>query len=620
MRQGDRNLSRLLALLSRVPVLPVPGGGRHLQQPVHVADVADAVLSAAERPASAGRHVRHGRPGAAYSFAELLRASRPRRSAAGPASCLLPLAALVAAARCYELLAACPRIRAEQLQRLAEDKAFAIDDAARDLGYAPRPFADGILAEARALGLATVTASDLALLARTAAHLQPGQITQRARLRAQRTALRRFPPARRWLMAGPDPAARSAGPPGSARSTRGSGGTGRVPGLRARPHRPARHDQALAGPAPGDLGDHDDPVGAGWMRPTGRRPTGQQADWEHAAAPALWRFHLHYWDWAWRLAAEPDRADARAWFAAMWRSWHAPVRSAGATPGCPIPPRCGPGRSAASPGPGRGQPDRGLLHRQPVCPRRVPEAEPRNRRRRQPPDQEPQGARGLACSSATSGCCGQALDQLTGQLAVQVLPDGGHYERAPAYHCQVLADLIDVAELLRCRGPGTRPGTAGRDQPDALLAELRDLPGRAGSAAQRRLPGRPGLDRRPAGPACPRAEPAAGAAGHRPGPGGGRQLAPAGRRRCALPGGTAGARPRGHAELPGPGGRRAAAGRHRHVHVRTGSGPQLRAVHRGAQHPRGGRGRLDRGLGGVPGRPAGPGHRASPPARPTAAC
>ena len=66
----------------------------------------------------------------------------------------MPLSPLVAAARGYELLSAEPRIRAEQLQRLAEDKAFSIDDAARDLGYAPRPFADGILAEARALGLA----------------------------------------------------------------------------------------------------------------------------------------------------------------------------------------------------------------------------------------------------------------------------------------------------------------------------------------------------------------------------------------------------------------------------------------------------------------------------------
>ena len=43
----------------------------------------------------------------------------------------------------------------------------------------------------------------------------------------------------------------------------------------------------------------------------------------------------------------------------------------------------------------------------------------------------------------TNGCCAPGAGTLTAQLAMQVLPDGGHYERAPAYHCQVLADLID---------------------------------------------------------------------------------------------------------------------------------------------------------------------------------
>ena len=37
-------------------------------------------------------------------------------------------------------------------------------------------------------------------------------------------------------------------------------------------------------------------------------------------------------------------------------------------------------------------------------------------------------------------------------MAVQVLPDGGHYERSPSYHCQVLGDLIDVGALLEAAG------------------------------------------------------------------------------------------------------------------------------------------------------------------------
>jgi uncharacterized protein YbjT (DUF2867 family) len=147
---GDRNLSRLLPLLCRVPVLPVPGGG-HLQQPVHVADVADAVLAAAEHGESAGTTYDVAGP-EPLTFAELLRTAG-RAVASRTRFIPVPLPAVVAAARGYELVSRNPRIRVEQLLRLAEDKAFVIDAAVRDLGYAPRSFAEGIGAEARALGL-----------------------------------------------------------------------------------------------------------------------------------------------------------------------------------------------------------------------------------------------------------------------------------------------------------------------------------------------------------------------------------------------------------------------------------------------------------------------------------
>jgi uncharacterized protein YbjT (DUF2867 family) len=148
---GDRNLSRLLPLLCRVPVLPVPGS-RHLQQPVHAADVADAVLAAAERPDAALQTYDVAGP-EPLTFTELLRtaasavASRTRFVP-------VPLSPVIAVARGYELLSRNPRIRVEQVRRLAEDKAFVIDDAMRDLAYAPRSFADGIRGEAHAMGLA----------------------------------------------------------------------------------------------------------------------------------------------------------------------------------------------------------------------------------------------------------------------------------------------------------------------------------------------------------------------------------------------------------------------------------------------------------------------------------
>jgi uncharacterized protein YbjT (DUF2867 family) len=155
---GDRNLSRLLPLLCRVPVLPVPGGG-HLQQPVHVADVAHAVLAAAEligagQPGGGPGHVTYDLAGPVpLTFGELLRTAG---HAVGSRTRFVPvpLPPVLAAARGYELVSRSPRIRAEQVRRLAEDKAFGIRPAARDLGFAPRSFAAGIRSEARALGLA----------------------------------------------------------------------------------------------------------------------------------------------------------------------------------------------------------------------------------------------------------------------------------------------------------------------------------------------------------------------------------------------------------------------------------------------------------------------------------
>jgi nucleoside-diphosphate-sugar epimerase len=145
-------LSRLLPLLRRAAVLPVPGTGGCLHQPVHVGDVADAVLAALERPAAIGSLYNVAGP-EPLPFAELLRTCA-RTVGSRTRLVSVPLAPLVTLARGYEVLSRHPRIRPEQLRRLAEDKAFPIDAAIRDLGYAPRSFSSGIGDEARLLGLA----------------------------------------------------------------------------------------------------------------------------------------------------------------------------------------------------------------------------------------------------------------------------------------------------------------------------------------------------------------------------------------------------------------------------------------------------------------------------------
>jgi len=308
-----------------------------------------------------------------------------------------------------------------------------------------------------------VTDGNLALLARTAAHLQPSQITRRARLRAQRTALRCFPPARYWLMAGPDPAHAVGWParfsPLDAWLWRNwtefrllRQGRIALLGTTRTLVRPAHRANE------GDQGDPSDPD---WTEAHWALADWEQADWKQAHAPALWRFHLHYWDWAWRLASEPDRADARAWFAAMWRSWQGQIRAGRGDAWLPYPAAlrawsfCGLHRDLVAGGPIE-DPFVASLSAHAGFLRRHLETDVGGNHL----IKNLKALAGLAVFFGDSRQLGDALDRLTSQLAVQVLPDGGHYERAPAYHCQVLADLIDVAELLRSAGQEPGPELA----------------------------------------------------------------------------------------------------------------------------------------------------------------
>jgi nucleoside-diphosphate-sugar epimerase len=150
---ADRNMARLLRVLRRAPVVPVPGGGRRLQQPVHVEDLAGAVVCAVERDQSIGRIYDVAGP-EAITFRQIVEQAV---AAVGthPRLVPVPLAPMIGGLRAYEAaaraLARTPRIKAEQLERLAEDKRFDIAAARADLDFEPRPFHIGIADEAALL-------------------------------------------------------------------------------------------------------------------------------------------------------------------------------------------------------------------------------------------------------------------------------------------------------------------------------------------------------------------------------------------------------------------------------------------------------------------------------------
>jgi len=146
---GDRNIERLLRVLRKAPVVPIPAGGDRLQQPVHVGDLAQALVDLLLTEDTIGMTYDVAGP-EPLSFRRLVEEAK---EAVSSRSRLMgvPLAPAIWAARGYERLVSHPRIRAEQLERLAEDKAFSVQAAQRDWGYAPRPFALGVAEEAAAL-------------------------------------------------------------------------------------------------------------------------------------------------------------------------------------------------------------------------------------------------------------------------------------------------------------------------------------------------------------------------------------------------------------------------------------------------------------------------------------
>jgi nucleoside-diphosphate-sugar epimerase len=150
----DKNVHRLLRFLDRSPVFPVFGSGENLWQPVYHKDCARGVYEALVRPAAVGRS--YDLPGA-----EPLTYLKMVETAAGtlgrkPRIVRLPLEPVRLSLVAAERLRLPLPVKSEQVLRLREDKAYPYDRAKKDLGYAPRPFREGValeVARLRELGL-----------------------------------------------------------------------------------------------------------------------------------------------------------------------------------------------------------------------------------------------------------------------------------------------------------------------------------------------------------------------------------------------------------------------------------------------------------------------------------
>lgn len=133
-RGMDQNLSRLARWAGRMPFFPLAYGGRGLRQPVHAGDLAQAALTALERPESNRRsYVLAG--GTTLSYRDMVGAVY-RSVGRTPRFLRLPGGLLTVLIRGF----AGPQVPWAMVGRMGQDLVFDDCLAREELGYDPRPF------------------------------------------------------------------------------------------------------------------------------------------------------------------------------------------------------------------------------------------------------------------------------------------------------------------------------------------------------------------------------------------------------------------------------------------------------------------------------------------------
>lgn len=141
----DRNMWRLITYLKRFPILPILGDGTYLQQPVYVKDLAWAVVSAYETNLSV-KKVYNISGLKALTYNEVVDATG-KALGKKVIKIYIPKKISYGLLRIYEKLSNNPKLKAEQVLRLNENKDFSHEEAARDFGYKPKSFEEGIKLE-----------------------------------------------------------------------------------------------------------------------------------------------------------------------------------------------------------------------------------------------------------------------------------------------------------------------------------------------------------------------------------------------------------------------------------------------------------------------------------------
>lgn len=145
----DRNMWRLIRFIKSSPVIPVFGDGNHLQQPIFVDDVAQAVVSCLSNDKTVGKsyNIAGKYPLTYNSVIDTITDKLNKRVW----KIHIPSKPVVALLNIFEKIRLPFPIKAEQVLRLNENKDFSYTEAERDFGFSSRSFEEGINLEIGAI-------------------------------------------------------------------------------------------------------------------------------------------------------------------------------------------------------------------------------------------------------------------------------------------------------------------------------------------------------------------------------------------------------------------------------------------------------------------------------------
>ena len=187
---------------------------------------------------------------------------------------------------------------------------------------------------------------------------------------------------------------------------------------------------------------------------------GSPPDWNPRSADRLWRFHLHYFDWVWAFVNHADNAWARDQFRGLWTSWRTQSRLGRLDAWSPYVASLRVWNMAGA--------FDSLVAGTDIEDEVLAQIRLHAGFIRWNLELDVGGNHLLKNAKALVGLGvflgdrrllrkGLRLERTI--LGTQILDDGGHFERSPSYHCQVLEDLEDL-ELLQA--------SAGLEEPRQL--------------------------------------------------------------------------------------------------------------------------------------------------------